>query len=146
MRYTINCFRTSRLADVAQWQSSWFVISRLGVRIPSSAPTRVILLRRGTQVGQRGQTVNLLAVPSLVRIQSSPQKGQLAQLAEHLTFNQGVPGSTPGWLTKTFESGEDDFLAAFLYPYGVVPVNSSPPFLIDPITCAMFCFAGWKFK
>ena len=25
--------------------------------------------------------------------------GPLAQLAEHLTFNQGVPGSNPGWLT-----------------------------------------------
>ena len=24
----------------------------------------------------------------------------LAQLVEHLTFNQGVPGSSPGWLTK----------------------------------------------
>ena len=23
----------------------------------------------------------------------------LAQLAEHLTFNQGVPGSSPGWVT-----------------------------------------------
>ena len=23
----------------------------------------------------------------------------LAQLAEHLTFNQGVPGSNPGWVT-----------------------------------------------
>ena len=28
----------ARLAGVAQWQSSWFVISRLGVRLPSPAP------------------------------------------------------------------------------------------------------------
>ena len=27
--------------------------------------------------------------------------GSLAQLVEHLTFNQGVPGSNPGWATKT---------------------------------------------
>ena len=24
----------------------------------------------------------------------------LAQAVEHLTFNQGVPGSIPGWITK----------------------------------------------
>ena len=26
----------------------------------------------------------------------------LAQLVEHLTFNQGVPGSSPGWITNFF--------------------------------------------
>ena len=26
----------------------------------------------------------------------------LAQLVEHLTFNQGVPGSSPGWITIFF--------------------------------------------
>ena len=24
----------------------------------------------------------------------------LAQLVEHITFNDGVPGSSPGWVTK----------------------------------------------
>ena len=28
----------------------------------------------------------------------------LAQLAEHLTFNQGVRGSNPRWITKTPET------------------------------------------
>ena len=28
-----------------------------------------------------------------------PQHGPLAQMVEHLTFNQGVPGSNPGWTT-----------------------------------------------
>ncbi len=28
------------------------------------------------------------------------QNGPLAQLAEHLTFNQGVPGSNLGWTTN----------------------------------------------
>lgn len=31
-----------------------------------------------------------------------PQQGPLAQMVEHLTFNQGVPGSNPGW-TTTFD-------------------------------------------
>ena len=30
---------------------------------------------------------------------TTTQYGSLAQLAEHLTFNQGVPGSNPGWIT-----------------------------------------------
>ena len=28
------------------------------------------------------------------------QIGPLAQLAEHVTFNHGVPGSSLGWITK----------------------------------------------
>jgi hypothetical protein len=30
----------------------------------------------------------------------SPIYGPLAQLVEHLTFNQGVAGSSPAWLTN----------------------------------------------
>ena len=26
--------------------------------------------------------------------------GSLAQLVEHMTFNHGVPGSSPGWVTN----------------------------------------------
>ena len=48
------------------WQSSWFVISRLTVRVRSSA-----LMGRFPS-GQRGQTVNLLALPSKVRILLCP--------------------------------------------------------------------------
>ncbi len=29
----------------------------------------------------------------------------LAQLEEHRTFNPGVPGSSPGWLTKAWPLG-----------------------------------------
>ncbi len=37
--------------------------------------------------------------------------GPLAQLAEHLTFNQGVPRSSRGWLTKeSFTSVKGSFL------------------------------------
>ena len=31
---------------------------------------------------------------------TTTQYGSLAQLAEHLTFNQGVRGSNPRWLTR----------------------------------------------
>ena len=35
---------------------------------------------------------------------SALQSGPLAQLAEHLIFNQGVPSSNLGWTTSTFSS------------------------------------------
>ena len=31
--------------------------------------------------------------------------GPLAQLVEHMTFNHGVPGSSPGWATKVLPYG-----------------------------------------
>ena len=55
--------------------------------------------------GQRGQTVNLLAVLSMVRIPSGSfikieyfyknECGILAQLGEHLPYKQRVTGSSP---------------------------------------------------
>ena len=49
-----------------------FVISRSGVRIRPPAPTQ---LNMGEfQSGQMGQTVNLLAMPSVVRIHLPPPK------------------------------------------------------------------------
>ena len=45
--------------------------------------------------GQRGQTVNLLATLSVVRIHPHPFYGVLAQLGEHLPYKQGVTGSSP---------------------------------------------------
>ena len=43
----------------------------------------------------------------------------LAQMAEHLTFNQGVRGSTPRWVTKTKRA---DLSALFvLLMWGVEP-------------------------
>ena len=49
------------------WQSSWFVISRLSVRVRSSA-----YIMDGFPSGQRGQTVNLLSTTSKVRILPHP--------------------------------------------------------------------------
>ena len=50
--------------------------------------------------GQRGQTVNLLALPSVVRIHHLPlltkkEYADVAQLAEQLICNQQVEGSSP---------------------------------------------------
>ena len=52
------------------WQSSWFVISRLSVRVRSSAYQFKNL--GGFPSGQRGQTVNLLLYASVVRIHLRP--------------------------------------------------------------------------
>ena len=53
----------------------------------------------GFPSGQRGQTVNLLAPPSKVRILLHPLANMacadVAQLAEQLICNQQVVGSTP---------------------------------------------------
>jgi hypothetical protein len=43
-----------------------------------------------------------------VRVQNI-RREPLAQLVEHLTFNQGVPGSSPGRLTKQFRWRVRDF-------------------------------------
>jgi hypothetical protein len=55
----------------------------------------------GFPSGQRGQTVNLLALPSVVRIHHHPlakstsKHADVAQLAEQLICNQQVIGSSP---------------------------------------------------
>ena len=44
----------------------------------------------------------------------------LAQLAEHLTFNQGARGSNPRWLTKErtpIKRVLKRFFGAFFYPF-----------------------------
>ena len=55
------------------WQSSWFVISRLSVRVRSSAFIQFHIVYMGRfPSGQRGQTVNLLQIASVVRIHLHP--------------------------------------------------------------------------
>ena len=54
------------------WQSSWFVISRLSVRVRLSALLLLAIWMGEFPSGQRGQTVNLLALPSVVRIHLPP--------------------------------------------------------------------------
>ena len=52
--------------------------------------------------GQRGQTVNLLRLASMVRIHLPPPlDGRIAQLGEHLPYKQGVTGSSPVVPTKS---------------------------------------------
>ena len=70
--------RNGTHAGVAQWQSSWFVISRLWVRVQSPAPQRTARqFHMGRfQSGQMDQTVNLTSSTSVVRIHlCPPQKG-----------------------------------------------------------------------
>ena len=63
----------------------------------------------GFPSGQRGQTVNLLALPSKVRILLHPLANMacadVAQLAEQLICNQQVIGSSPiiGFIMKMIE-------------------------------------------
>ena len=49
----------------------------------------------GFPSGQRGQTVNLLQIASVVRIHLHPFHADVAQLAEQLICNQKVIGSSP---------------------------------------------------
>ena len=39
-------------------------------------------------------------ISGIILLLSIRQHDSLAQVVEHLTFNQGVPGSSPGWVTK----------------------------------------------
>ena len=60
---------------------------------------------RGTNriaMGCRQAVRQRTLTPSLRRFESyyPCQYDSLAQPVEHLTFNQGVPGSNPGWITK----------------------------------------------
>ena len=68
-------------AGVAQWQSSWFVISRLMVRLRSPAPFGWGCAGNRNMgdfpSGQRGQTVNLLSLTSVVRIHHPPPKNPI---------------------------------------------------------------------
>ena len=70
------------------------------------------------RLGQRTLTPS-----SLVRIQPSQillfkiQYDPLAQLAEHLTFNQGVRGSNPRWVTLYSDKARNDFFLPYRYIY-----------------------------
>ena len=65
--------------------------------------------------GQRGQTVNLLATPSVVRIHHRPLNADVAQLAEQLICNQQVIGSSPiiGFYCKTVNNVRDYIVRTF---------------------------------
>ena len=83
--------------------------------------------------GQRGQTVNLLAKPSVVRIHHRPFKlnnthhADVAQLAEQLICNQQVIGSSPiiGFLDG-FPSGQRGQTVNLLQHASVVRIHLHP--------------------
>ena len=82
---------------------SYGIIAQLGEHLPykqgviGSSPIGPIM--DGFPSGQRGQTVNLLATLSVVRIHLHPfakrHNADVAQLAEQLICNQQVIGSSP---------------------------------------------------
>ena len=83
------------------------IIAQLGEHLPykqrviGSSPIGPIKLNNmdGFPSGQRGQTVNLLQIASVVRIHLHPlaerRCADVAQLAEQLICNQQVIGSSP---------------------------------------------------
>ena len=79
--------------------------------------------------GQRGQTVNLLATPSVVRIHHRPLYADVAQLAEQLICNQQVIGSSPiiGFLDG-FPSGQRGQTVNLLAPPSKVRILLHPYF------------------
>ena len=62
-----------------------------------------ILVARPTLMGcsQEVKAPDFDSGITLVQIQPPQPRGPLAQLAEHLTFNQGVPSSNLGWTTTS---------------------------------------------
>ena len=62
-----------------------------------------ILVARPTLMGcsQEVKAPDFDSGITLVQIQPPQPPGPLAQLAEHLTFNQGVPSSNLGWTTTS---------------------------------------------
>ena len=101
---------SGRLTDY----SVFGIIAQLGEHLPykqrviGSSPIGPIDMD-GFPSGQRGQTVNLLATPSKVRILLHPLANMacadVAQLAEQLICNQQVIGSSPiiGFIMKMIE-------------------------------------------
>ncbi len=71
----------------------------------------------------------------------------LAQAVEHLTFNQGVPGSIPGWVTKftvierldsLFSSVVDARMILFGVPFLYAPVAQLDRAIASDAMCRAF--------
>ena len=52
---------------------------------------------------------------TLVRIQSSAPYVPVAQMEEHVTFNHGVRGSIPRWITKSKHTQKSVFFFCFSF-------------------------------
>ena len=70
-----------------------FVISRSGVRIRPPAPTRVNMGE--FQSGQMGQTVNLLAMPSVLRIHLPPPNKRGTRMDVSFIWRENRGGFEP---------------------------------------------------
>jgi hypothetical protein len=76
-------------ASVAQSVEQWTENPRVGGSIPPRGT--IIFYVEGFPSGQRGQTVNLLAQPSMVRIHLPPPYAKVVELADAL--DSGSSGS-----------------------------------------------------
>ena len=102
-QYNIICYEDE--------QSLWYLqvvgmVKRLTRRIvaplcvgsiPTTHPTTLYL---STGVSPSGKATDFDSVMRWFDPSHPCQHDSLAQLAEHLTFNQGVPRSSRGWVTK----------------------------------------------
>ncbi len=86
------------MAVVAKWLTHQIVALALGGSIPLDRP--ILQINNNHDLGESpsGKATDFDSVmrrfdPFL------PSHEPLAQLVEHLTFNQGVEGSSPSWLT-----------------------------------------------
>jgi hypothetical protein len=85
------------MVAVVKRLTPWIVAPACVGSIPTSHPILTALLLLG-----RSQVGKARDFDSRMRWFESSRPSQndsLAQLVEHLTFNQGVPGSNPGWIT-----------------------------------------------
>jgi hypothetical protein len=77
------------------------VVKRLTHRIVAPARVSSILTSHPILMGhsQVGKARDFDSRMRWFESSCPSQVDSLAQLVEHLTFNQGVPGSNPGWIT-----------------------------------------------
>lgn len=95
VEYILSQALPAFMVAVVKWLTRRIVAPVLEGSIPSSHPIK--LIHRGVAKSVRQRTLT----PSCVG--SSPaapaRRDPLAQSVEHLTFNQGVDGSSPSWVT-----------------------------------------------
>ena len=100
----------TNLVAVVKWLTRRIVAPLRVGSTPTSHPTLLTVLGR-SQVGKARDFDSLMRwfEPS----RPSQIHDSLAQSVEHLTFNQGVPGSNPGWITSNHADFEKSRSAYF---------------------------------
>ena len=114
-----NPFRHAIWRVQLSWLERKIVVLEVVGSIPITRPTKNKI---PIGVSPSGKATDFDSVMRWFEPSHPSQKNDsLAQSAEHLTFNQGVPGSNPGWITK----GSIAQLGEHL-PYKQRVIGSSP--------------------